>query len=403
MFKNLAINNWRQFSEIGIDFHEHLTIITGSNGAGKTTMLNLLSKCTGVASNIVSSYELDEHGAGHYTASTSVLDSDVKTIEIGELSTSGGETCKISVPQNVVAGTYEPIIKAREKGVFIRSHRPVYPYKKLENISTQINSRAMIFDKYFNYHTKFSNDEYSTNRVTILLKETLAGLATFGEGNSSVSKNDEARKMFSQYVEILKLVLPPKIGFRSIKVSVPEVIICTDTGDFPIDASSGGIASLIDITWQLFMFSDPCEEFIAIIDEPENHLHPELQKSFLGNLIKAFPRTQFIVATHNPFMITSQKDSKVYALYYNNNKKVFSKELDYVNKASSANEILREVLGLESTLPLWTEETLNTIVKKYLGQDLTGELFEELRKELDELGLADHLPNSVAQIMESSL
>lgn len=57
---------------------------------------------------------------------------------------------------------------------------------------------------------------------------------------------------------------------------------------------------IIDITWQLYMFADTSESFVAIIDEPENHLHPELQRNFLGNLIKAFPNVQFIVATHNP-------------------------------------------------------------------------------------------------------
>ena len=65
------------------------------------------------------------------------------------------------------------------------------------------------------------------------------------------------------------------------------------------------------------MFADISESFLVLLDEPENHLHPELQKSFLGNLIKAFPNVQFIVATHNPFMITSQKDSNVYVLDYN--------------------------------------------------------------------------------------
>ena len=54
---------------------------------------------------------------------------------------------------------------------------------------------------------------------------------------------------------------------------------------------SGGISSIIDITWQLYMFADTSESFVAIIDEPENHLHPELQRNFLGNLIKEFSST----------------------------------------------------------------------------------------------------------------
>ena len=47
MFTRLSIKDWRQFSNIDIVFHVHLTVLTGANGAGKTTVLNLLSKSTG--------------------------------------------------------------------------------------------------------------------------------------------------------------------------------------------------------------------------------------------------------------------------------------------------------------------------------------------------------------------
>lgn len=42
MFTRIKIEDWRQFSNIDITFHEHLTVLTGANGAGKTTVLNLL-------------------------------------------------------------------------------------------------------------------------------------------------------------------------------------------------------------------------------------------------------------------------------------------------------------------------------------------------------------------------
>ena len=144
--------------------------------------------------------------------------------------------------------------------------------------------------------------------------------------------------MFEGYVNILRIVLPPKLGFENISVNIPEVMLCTKTGNFPIDAVSGGISSIIDITWQLYMFSDTSESFVALINEPENHLHPELQKSFLGNLIKAFPNVQFIVATHNPFMISAVKESNVYVLDYDEEHKVFSTKLDYVNRAGTSSQ-----------------------------------------------------------------
>lgn len=62
------------------------------------------------------------------------------------------------------------------------------------------------------------------------------------------------------------------------------------------------------------MFNSPDEKFVIILDEPENHLHPELQRTLLPNLLNAFPNVQFIIATHNPFVISSVDKSQVYVL-----------------------------------------------------------------------------------------
>lgn len=43
MIKNIKISNWRQFDNIDIDFDDTLTVLTGANGAGKTTILDIIS------------------------------------------------------------------------------------------------------------------------------------------------------------------------------------------------------------------------------------------------------------------------------------------------------------------------------------------------------------------------
>jgi ABC-type uncharacterized transport system ATPase subunit len=53
---------------------------------------------------------------------------------------------------------------------------------------------------------------------------------------------------------------------------------------------------------------------IVLIDEIETHLHIELQKKVLPFLTKMFPRVQFIVTTHSPFVITSVAAAVVYDL-----------------------------------------------------------------------------------------
>lgn len=415
MFKRLNISNWRQYSDIDIQFHDHLTVLTGANGAGKTTILNLLSQNIGWEAKFVSSYETDKTGISKYFNSLKLLGKKffirktesaiIDENKLGELEFSDGTIADVILPTNVASGTYTVTIKGakKEKGVYINSHRPNFPYRSVKNVPTSIATREQIYQKYNSFNKSFVFDTYRNAdeiSATSLIKETLAALAIFGYGNQSVVPNENARKLFEGYVDILKIVLPPKLGFEGISVMVPEVILCTKTGKFPIDAISGGISSIIDITWQLYMFADASESFIAIIDEPENHLHPELQRSFLGNLIKAFPNVQFIIATHNPFMITAEKDSNVYVLNYDDNNKVSSFQLDHVNRAGSSNAILREVLGIDSSIPIWAEKTLDGIIRKYSQIELTSASLTNLRQELAEIGLDNYIPDTIARVVE---
>ena len=415
MFKRLSIKGWRQFSSVDIEFHENLTVLTGANGAGKTTILNLLSQSTGWQPQFVSSYAKEKTGMSKYFNSLFRVgkklfirntEIDVSENKLGELQYSDGTIADLILPSQV-NGVYQVKMKngKNERGVYIDSHRPNFPYRAVKSIPTAVATREQIYYKYNVFKKAFVFDTYRNFEEissTSLIKETLASLAMFGYGNQSVVPNEAARVLFEGYVDILKIVLPPKLGFESISVIVPEVMLCTKTGEFPIDAVSGGISSIIDMTWQLYMFADTKESFVAIIDEPENHLHPELQRSFLGNLIKAFPNVQFIVATHNPFMITAQKDANVYVLDYDESRQVYSTKLDYINRAGTSNEILRNVLGIDSTMPSWAEETLEEIIRKYSKMELNQESLVNLRKDLAVVGLEEYIPVSIARVLEEN-
>jgi predicted ATP-binding protein involved in virulence len=51
---------------------------------------------------------------------------------------------------------------------------------------------------------------------------------------------------------------------------------------------------------------DPLEsEGIVMIDEVDLHLHPTWQQRVIGDLVKTFPNTQFILTTHSPFVLES--------------------------------------------------------------------------------------------------
>jgi AAA15 family ATPase/GTPase len=308
------------------------------------------------------------------------------------------------VPDSV-GNVFDVMINNQQQvlGLFISSHKTIFKYKQVQQIPTKALSRKDIYSDYNNFMYTYQNDEYrDPSRIgsTLLIKEALIALATFGYGNQAVIQNADAIKLFEGYQDVLKKVLPDKLGFEKLEIEVPEVVLKTKSGRFSFDAVSGGIAAIIELTWQIYMYDEQDINYVVIIDEPENHLHPELQRVLLPNLLNAFPNVQFIVATHNPFIISSVPASNVYVLDYNDSGKVKSSCLDRVNKAGSSNEILRDVLGIQTTIPMWVEHKLNEIVRKYSSEDMTINKMNEMRKELVEYGFEKLIPETIIRIVE---
>ena len=58
---------------------------------------------------------------------------------------------------------------------------------------------------------------------------------------------------------------------------------------------------------------DPLQsEAIVLIDEVELHLHPSWQQTVLPDLMRTFPRAQFLVSTHSPQVLTTVKSDCVF-------------------------------------------------------------------------------------------
>lgn len=417
MFKRLTVHNWRQFKNVDLEFHDRLTILTGANGAGKTTLLHLLIRHWGWNLEYVSTPLFTEKGLRRYWHGFWETDSDgrketEKSVElsppadrhsIGTLVYSSSNLAELWVPDQVNVSFHvniEPM--ERVDGVYVPSHRPLYVHQPVEQIPTKLDARQQIFDVYI---AELRN-RYSINaRVqspSHRLKQALISLATFGYGNEAVIRDEEAVRTFEGFQQVLRVMLPAKLGFKRVVVKVPDVLLDTETGQFGFDAVSGGVAALIDISWQVFMYSLLQERFVVIIDEPEAHLHPELQQRIMPNLLSAFPQAQFIVASHNPFVVSSIPESNVYVLDYDTNGRVVSTRLDLVNKAGTSNDILRDVLGMATASPLWVEERLKEIVDRYSSAGITGETLERLREELDGLGLGKYIPETIAEIADKS-
>lgn len=404
-FKKLNINSWKQFEKIDIDFHPNLTVLTGANGSGKTTILNLLARHFGWNINELATPGKDKK-TGFFKFFNRWFKGENENVsnQIGQIIYSNNVNSALTIPSGNNSAQYNISFANMQsvRGLNIPSHRPVFFYQPVPHISTQKRTREEAYQLAYqsSFNKLFSeNSGYKTTNYYI--KETLLNWAMGGNGNEFIEPDPELRSHFKGFESVLRRILPVTLGFEGISIRNYEIVLITKTGEFMIDAVSGGISAIIDLGWQIFNYTGQNSESITVlIDEIENHLHATLQRSILPSIISAFPNVQFIVSTHSPLIVGSVKDSNVYAFRYNEYNKIYNEYLDLVNKAKNANEILNEVLGVPFTMPIWVEDSLNKIVEKYSNANVSPEIFKAMRAELRELGLENLMPTAMDKTIE---
>lgn len=425
----MRVEGWRQFRKIEIDFHDRLTVLTGSNGAGKSTILNIL-KCH-------FPYEVDEKfiatpvknegktsfsfGQWLYSSMDGFFSRKPLPREnhIGEIKYTNEQSSLLSLPPtNSMQYVLQRSNGISIAGININSHRSLPRYEEVKYLSVSGIRPSEAYNDFLQIErSNQENTNYfkdgSLRRVNPVsaLKEALISFATFGVGNKHVSPVPDLAGLYDKFQEILGTVLPVEVGFQRLEIRTPEVVIVSSSGEFPIDGASGGLMSIIQLSWKIFLQSQIYQDkrYMVLIDEPENHLHPSMQRSFLSNIVEAFPLARFVVATHSPFIISSVQDSSVYALMHHTSdgsflrplepRSVISHKLDYVKKAGPANEILREVLGVPVTIPEWSATELERISEKFSKSKIDSETLKQLRTELREAGLEDFYPNAVERAL----
>ena len=401
-FKNLHIEEWKQFQKVDVVFHDRY-------GSGKTTLLHLLARHFGWNfSELATPAKDKQSGAIKFFANLwkklCHTDIPVENDIIGRIIYSDDSVSDLIIPHTDSAVYQINIINQKHiVGLNILSHRSAFKYQNIPSITTQKRSRREVYN---NVEANIRDEALASGRhwvekaINYHIKETLLSWAIGGEGNSFIEPDKELIDWFNGFENVLKILMPTNIGFEKISIRNYEIVLVTQSGDFMLDAVSGGIAALVDLGWQIYNLANSEEEIVVLIDEVENHLHATMQRSVLPDLLEAFPNVQFIVSTHSPLVVSSVKDSNVYAFRYNSENRVYSEQLDLVHKARTATEILNEVLGVPFTMPIWAEKSLNSIITKYKNIELTSESVNEMREEFRKLGLESLMPLALNNILD---
>lgn len=422
-FNNLSISGWRQFHNISMDFHPRLTVITGANGAGKSSLLGLLTQHFGWQKYFLGTpLKKRTNGVSRFTTGVrKKRNSEEHDHEVGNITYPNGTKSTLRATSEGYQYAVSIINGSHVLGTYIPSHRSPPVFQQINSITATSISPDNAYGIFQNESIQRTLGNNGGPGPTFRLKEALISMAYFGAKTEFSSGDVLSIDTLKGFVLILKKVLPPSLGFTDLSIRVTDVVLETETGNFIIDSASGGVMAIIDIAWQIYIYSKTTiakssEGFVVIMDEPENHLHPSMQRSLLTNLIDAFPTAQFIVATHSPFMVSSVQDSSVYVLRYTQapigiedndsedengfTRLVYSELLDVINRAGSAGDILRDVLGVPVTVPEWVEIKLDHLIEKFRHLEFNSKNLGDLRTQMADLGFSELYPQALSQLLE---
>jgi predicted ATP-binding protein involved in virulence len=401
---SITIENAACFEKITIPFNKKgFTVLVGSNGTGKTTILNSLVgslnvKVFGILPNIVPlsrdsdketkiTISLNINGKNRKTSFSYIKESnhfeDVDT-EIDSLIAYDFDLKLINTginrmfpdKPNLITGIsptqLDLLIKSRENVGFIDEALA----KRMEDFSTEDMKQWIINKKY----------EY------LDIKDK--------EKNEDLKKSKGEETTFMQFKKRISELMPEdhKISFKD--VIDYEPIFVTRSGEIPIGAFSSGFQSILAIYWNIlsmlqFYYRKSMNLFdesaIAIIDEIDAHLHPEWQQIIISGLRKMFPNVQFIVATHSPLVVSGCGPGEVVFLKFNDENRTVVIDEDAPNnpKGWLVESLLTGPFNLKSVRGIEVAEKIERLKEIIASSDFKKsskkeeKLFKNLSKEIE--------------------
>ncbi len=123
---------------------------------------------------------------------------------------------------------------------------------------------------------------------------------------------------------------------------------------------------------------------VVLVDELDLHLHPKWQRRVVEDLMRAFPKIQFVATTHSPFIIQSLPDSPEVMLHNLDNEQA----VDFVDR--SIEDIAEGIQGLDEVQRSKRHADMIDAAKEYYraleeGKEGDDDEVAKLKAKLDEL------------------
>ena len=227
-FHSLRIEGWRQFGRVDITLHPQLTVLTGANAAGKTSLLRIFNRHFGFQQPFLAT-PTRQHGGGYsyltglFTGTIAdawrlawIKRSDMSNV--GTITYSNGIASELQIPTESQVQYNIAIPKQQSvSGIHIDSHASLTRFQQVDQIPTTIVTPAAAYSTYNNEVVQKYQGGHTGYSPAYRMKEAIIAMALFGEGNTHVQGNAEVLKAYLGFVKSLRTMLPESLGFQDLQ------------------------------------------------------------------------------------------------------------------------------------------------------------------------------------------
>lgn len=319
--KNLYLKNFRSISESGVNLElEDLTVLIGRNNSGKTNILRFIKiletidfNTQSIVPGAITSDDIYRYDASRLIEFSAEI--YIPEYQRARRQIAGSDYYKVHAQINddfISFTLIEDSLTELEESV---ARHVMGEYVHMSGGDIDLVKKTI--RKYIVDNEPLSVAPITTihteNRVTLEgpTKEYIYDLTN----EPTAAKRRDARRrlkeLFSPVSDLFGMAVDAVYPARD---SEPFLIF-DNKEDEPIPFSSlaSGIQSLINMAHKLISNDDK----IILIDEPEIHLHPALQRAFLNHANTYITKSQLIVATHSSMFLDQSAQKQVISLASN--------------------------------------------------------------------------------------
>lgn len=397
ILRELEVSNYRPFRSERFAFSERVTVIAGVNGRGKSAILDglslLLSRLLPQVTPARGGYKYlkpqDVHqGEQALKISLSASFEDIPiNFTIDYAPTEGMKPGKL-LPQikeeiRRIYGDPQRVGDAAPIAVYYTTDRAAYRLPKRLLTSLPQGQSAAYHGALFNRQIDFRD----------FMGRYHGWADSIARGEDRSQKNQRTLEMIDRAVQGF---LP---GFSDVRVELdPLRLLVSKQGQIldltqMSDGERSLLAMMIDLCRRLVLanpeLDDPLQGTgVVLIDEVELHLHPQWQRGIVEKLRRTFPRMQFILTTHSPFVVQTLRPGELRLLGENLDDETLQDPGEYSNRGLE--EVATKVMGIEdpNIVPRYTQ-MLDAAREYYqlleTAQPGDQQQLDELKTRLEEL------------------